>query len=178
LRRICAGEANAIDRLRRHHVRWADVDESTLRQQVALHDAQFTLAREQGFASWPKLIAFLESTTGSRHTRRGLHNSSVHGYRLHCDVLTRSCSDSQRNCPGLASTTDPRFAACNYIPGTRINPIAAAMLSKLVMPTLPGFTNNYFLTSGYDGVGAITPTVRTGRQYDEREWRLGRRFAF
>ncbi len=54
------------------------------------------------------------------------------------------------NCPGLASTSDPRFAACNYLPRNRINPIAAAMLSKLVMPTLPGFTNNYFVTTGYD----------------------------
>jgi hypothetical protein len=28
------------------------------------------------------------------------------------------------------------------------------------------------------GVGAITTTDRTGRQYDEREWRLGARFGF
>jgi ankyrin repeat protein len=69
LRGIRAGEADAVQRLRRHHVRWADVDESRLCQLVALHDAQFTLAREQGFASWPKLKAFVESTAGSRHTR-------------------------------------------------------------------------------------------------------------
>src|SRR5688572_8007267 len=41
------------------------------------------------------------------------------------------------NC-GLTSTTDPRFASCNYIPSNRINPISAAMLSKLIQPTLPG----------------------------------------
>jgi hypothetical protein len=29
-----------------------------------------------------------------------------------------------------------------------------------------------------NGVGAITSTDRTGRQYDEREWRLGVRFGF
>jgi hypothetical protein len=29
-----------------------------------------------------------------------------------------------------------------------------------------------------NGVGAITSTVRIGRQYDEREWRLGLRFGF
>ena len=55
-----------------------------------------------------------------------------------------------QNCPGLTSTTDPRFASCNYIPSNRINPIAAAMLSKLVMPGLPGYANNYFVTPGYD----------------------------
>ena len=53
------------------------------------------------------------------------------------------------NC-GLTSTADPRMASCNYIPANRINPIAAAMLSKLVMPTQPGYTNNYFVTNGYD----------------------------
>jgi hypothetical protein len=29
-----------------------------------------------------------------------------------------------------------------------------------------------------NGVGAITSTVRIGRQYDEREWRIGLRFGF
>jgi hypothetical protein len=29
-----------------------------------------------------------------------------------------------------------------------------------------------------NGVGSITTTVRTGRQYDEREWRFGARFGF
>jgi hypothetical protein len=41
----------ATSRLRRHHTRWTTVNEVTLRQLVALHDAQFVLAREQGFAS-------------------------------------------------------------------------------------------------------------------------------
>jgi hypothetical protein len=54
------------------------------------------------------------------------------------------------NCPGVSSTTDPAFAGCNYIPANRINPVAAAMLARLVQPTLPGFTNNYFATTGYD----------------------------
>ena len=53
------------------------------------------------------------------------------------------------NC-GITATTDPRFASCNFIPKSRINPIAAKMLSYLVQPTLPGFTNNYYVTSGYD----------------------------
>jgi hypothetical protein len=29
-----------------------------------------------------------------------------------------------------------------------------------------------------NGVGGITSTDRTGRQYDEREWRFGARFGF
>ena len=35
-----------------------------------------------------------------------------------------------QNCPGVTSTTDPRFASCNFIPASRINPIAAAMLRR------------------------------------------------
>jgi ankyrin repeat protein len=69
LRGIRAGDAGAIERLRHHHVRWAAVDESRLRQLVALHDAQFALAREQGFPSWPKLKAYAQPPVDSRHTR-------------------------------------------------------------------------------------------------------------
>ena len=55
-----------------------------------------------------------------------------------------------RELSGVTSTTDPRFASCNFIPANRINPIAAAMLAKLVQPTQPGYTNNYFVVNGYD----------------------------
>ncbi len=69
LRAIRAGNEEAISRLRRHHSRWSTIDDVTIRQLVALHDAQFALAREQGFASWPKLKAYAEPFSGSRHTR-------------------------------------------------------------------------------------------------------------
>ncbi len=55
-----------------------------------------------------------------------------------------------RELSGLTSLSDPQFDACNYIPANRINPIAKNFLSKLVAPTLPGFTNNYFATNSYD----------------------------
>ena len=66
---IRAGDADAIERLRRHHLRWAGVDEARLRQLVALHDAQFALAREQGFPSWPKLKAYAQPPVDSHYTR-------------------------------------------------------------------------------------------------------------
>jgi len=69
LRAIRAGNEEAISRLLRHHSRWSTVDDASIRQLVALHDAQFALAREQGFASWPKLKAYAEPVSGSRHTR-------------------------------------------------------------------------------------------------------------
>jgi len=72
------------------------------------------------------------------------------------DPLTGAANGTGRvpfafaNCPGLTSTTDPRFDSCNYIPANRINPVSRNLLSKLVAPTLPGFTNNYFATNSYD----------------------------
>ena len=69
LRAIRAGNEQAISRLRLHHSRWTAVDDAIVRQLVALHDAQFVLAREQGFASWPKLKAYAEPSPHSRHTR-------------------------------------------------------------------------------------------------------------
>jgi ankyrin repeat protein len=71
LRAIRSGNAEAIARLRLHHTRWAAVADAAIQQRAALHDAQFALAREQGFASWPKLKAYAEpsSSPGSRHTR-------------------------------------------------------------------------------------------------------------
>jgi ankyrin repeat protein len=69
LRAIRAGDDAAISRLRHVHRRCQAMDEATLRQSVALHDALFVIAREQGFASWPKLKAYAEPSARTRHTR-------------------------------------------------------------------------------------------------------------
>ncbi len=69
LRAIRSGNVEALSRLRRHHARWATSDEREVRLQVSLHDTQFALAREQGFASWPKLKAHAEPSSRSGHTR-------------------------------------------------------------------------------------------------------------
>ena len=84
LQAIRAGNEHAVSRLRRHHSRWAASDEATLRQLVALHDAQFVLAREQGFASWPRLKAYADPSSRSRNTRLFVAdvawiNERVHG---------------------------------------------------------------------------------------------------
>ena len=68
LRALRAGNPDALNRLRTRHLRWTDVDDDGIRQDIALHDAQFVIARERGFASWPKLKAHIENSS-SRHTR-------------------------------------------------------------------------------------------------------------
>src|SRR5688572_21239644 len=47
------------------------------------------------------------------------------------------------NCPGVTSTTDPRFAACNFIPTSRLSPAAQRLLAYAPAPTGPGNVNNY-----------------------------------
>ena len=69
LRAIRGGDEGALARLRRCHSRWSAVADAAVRQLVALHDAQFVLARDQGFSSWPKLKAYAEPSSRSRHTR-------------------------------------------------------------------------------------------------------------
>ena len=89
LRAIRAGNEDAISRLRNNHGRWATVDEASIRQLVALHDAQFVLAREQGFASWPKLKAYAEPSPHSRHTRLFVADVGWLGERVHGLLRTR-----------------------------------------------------------------------------------------
>jgi len=89
LRAIRAGNGDAMSRLRHNHSRWTVMDDATVRQLVALHDAQFVLAREQGFASWPKLKAYAEPSSRSRHTRLFVADIAWITDRVHGLLRTR-----------------------------------------------------------------------------------------
>jgi ankyrin repeat protein len=69
LRAVRAGGTDALARLRAQHLRWANADDAAVRREMALHDAQFVIAREQGFASWTKLKVYAEPSEDARHTR-------------------------------------------------------------------------------------------------------------
>jgi hypothetical protein len=72
------------------------------------------------------------------------------------DPLTGTATGTGRtpfafaNCPGLTSTSDPRFASCNYIPADRIHPMSRRLLSGLILPTLPGYTDNYYARDNFE----------------------------
>ena len=72
------------------------------------------------------------------------------------DPLTGTATGTGRvpfafaNCPGLTSTADPRFASCNYIPDSRINSISRSLLADLVLPTAPGYQDNYYARDNYE----------------------------
>ena len=90
LRAIRSGDPQALVRLRTHHARWATIDDATARQLVSLHDTQFALAREQGFASWPKLKAYAEPSANSRHTRLFVADLAWITDRVHGLLRTRA----------------------------------------------------------------------------------------
>ena len=89
LRAIRAGNEDAISRLRHHNARWTTVDEANIRQLAALHDAQFVLAREQGFASWTKLKAYAEPSSRRLHTRLFVADVGWITERVHGLMRTR-----------------------------------------------------------------------------------------
>lgn len=89
LREIRAGHDSALARLRTHHARWASFDEAAVRQLVSLHDTQFAIAREQGFASWAKLKAYAQPVAQSRQTRLFVADVAWLSERVHGLLRTR-----------------------------------------------------------------------------------------
>jgi ATP-dependent Clp protease adapter protein ClpS len=61
LKALRSFDSDAIARFRSYHPRFADLTAETLRPaNVQLSDAQWVIAREYGFASWPALKAHIE----------------------------------------------------------------------------------------------------------------------
>jgi ankyrin repeat protein len=89
LRELRAGNHDALARLRSRHLRWAHIDDAGVRQDVALHDAQFVIAREQGFASWTKLKAYAEPGAHNHHTRFYVADMQWITERVHGLMRTR-----------------------------------------------------------------------------------------
>jgi ankyrin repeat protein len=64
------GDPDALRRFREHHPKLGALQGNrSSASALSLHHAQLVIAREYGFASWPKLKAHIEATLGARHTR-------------------------------------------------------------------------------------------------------------
>jgi hypothetical protein len=111
LRAIRGGSPEAFARLRSQHLRWANTDDATVRQELALHDAQFVIAREQGFASWTKLKAYAEPSPRSRHTRLFVADIQWITDRVHGLLRTRRSAGPA----ALEQIREwhPRFESCS-----------------------------------------------------------------
>lgn len=66
---VRGGDADAVRRFRAHHPRFSAGAPPSVAGAAALHDAQLVIAREYGFASWPRWKQFVEARqldTGER----------------------------------------------------------------------------------------------------------------
>ena len=111
LRAVRAGSPDALARLRRLHLRWAAVDDATVRGELALHDALFLVAREQGFDGWTKLKSYAESSPGARHSRLFVADVQWITDRVHGLLRTR-----QSGGPAALEQIrewHPRFSSCS-----------------------------------------------------------------
>jgi ankyrin repeat protein len=56
-----AGDPEAVQRIKKHHPRLSNLQDSAIAStKIALADAQFAIAREHGFESWPKFAKEIE----------------------------------------------------------------------------------------------------------------------
>lgn len=111
LRAIRAGSLEAVARLKDRHRRWANADDGALRQQVALHDAQFVIAREQGFASWTKLKSYAEDPPNARHSR--LFVTDMKWMKERVQGLLRTRQSAGPAALEQIREWHPRFAGCS-----------------------------------------------------------------
>jgi len=111
LHAVRAGNNDALVRLRSQNRRWANVDDGGARQDVALHDAQFVIAREQGFSSWTKLKAYAEPSPYLRHTR--LFVPDVQWINDRARGLLRTRQSAGPAALEQIRTWYPRFEACS-----------------------------------------------------------------
>ena len=111
LRAVRAGNSDALARLREQHLRWANVDDATVRRETALHDAQFVIAREQGFASWTKLKSYAEAFPRIRHSRIFVADMQWIVDRVHGLLRTRQSAGPA----ALEQIREwhPRFSGCS-----------------------------------------------------------------
>jgi len=73
LRLLRAGDSQALARARTRHPTLASSPND-----VRLADAQLVIAREYGFASWPKLVRYFGDLERLQHMRRGVHSRKHH----------------------------------------------------------------------------------------------------
>jgi ankyrin repeat protein len=110
LRGIRAGDAGALARLRTQQPRWAAVEDAAVRQDAALHDAQFAIAREQGFASWTRLKAYAEPPGDTRQTR--IYVADIEWIADRVRGLVRTRESAGPAALEQIRTWHPRFEGC------------------------------------------------------------------
>ena len=116
LRRLRAGDRDALERARARH---PAIDTSST-ERIRLADAQLVIAREYGFASWPRLVHYFEALERQRHAYYSIQS----GQRDFYDGWVRSLLVEHRQRRAWSA-----HALAAYVPrfyGMRTNDVFAA----------------------------------------------------
>ncbi|MEO7366721.1 MAG: hypothetical protein ABIZ36_02110 [Gemmatimonadaceae bacterium] len=120
LRRVRAGDP---DSLARAHTQQPSIDASALTT-VKLADAQLIIAREYGFASWPKLVRYYSDVNRQSYN----HGSVRYNSRDFYDQQVRALLDNQEKGRMMAARTIAAYVPRLY--GARIDEILGSTLSE------------------------------------------------
>jgi hypothetical protein len=119
LRRLRAGDPDAIARARARHPGLDAIAPARAR----LADAQLVVAREYGFASWPRLVRYFGDVERQQHAPR-----QIHGGRDHLDESVRGVLAAHR-----AGRTWVARALAAYVPrlyGVRAHDVFASPITE------------------------------------------------
>ena len=104
LRQLRAGEAHALARAQASHSAVAQIAPSEFK----LADAQLTIAREYGFASWPRLARYFNTAERQRY-RTHSNPGSLDGYEYYARALLASHAKRQTRAGRTLAEYVPRF---------------------------------------------------------------------
>lgn len=130
LKAIRAGDREALDRLRRSHVR-PDREAAS----VVLADAQLVIAREHGLESWPRFVEQIDTMLGERSPKvlwRRVERAVLDGDATALDALIRDHGATLRQNPGQSWVGDLRQNALgNRVVGDALPDARAIIAAKL-----------------------------------------------
>jgi ankyrin repeat protein len=151
LKAVHAGDTAAIQRLRYSHPRLANAADADIRA-ARLHDAQWVIAREYGFASWLKLKAHIDEITGVQRMPYRAFETNLQYYRDRAGGLLSVSSTGGRNALRLFREFHPAFgqASDDEIAAAGLNQEAA----ELVLAREHGFRT-------WDDLVAHVETLKT-----------------
>lgn len=115
-----AGDAEALRRVAAVHPRHAGTPALPDGASLALHDAQLVLAREYGFASWPKLRAHLQRVAATGRARVFVRDAAWHEARAHglvavlADGAPATLEQVRTWHPDLAGASDAEILAAPF----------------------------------------------------------------
>src|SRR5215510_1274576 len=153
LKSVRAGDPRALARFRYGQPRLAVSTDDDIRAGAQLSDAQWVIAREYGFASWPRLKRHIEALNGQPELRRPF-STELQYYRERAAGMLSVHATGERNALRLVRQFHPGFATKSE---AEIRSAALTQAdAELVLAREHGFSN-------WDAFAQHIEGLRTGR---------------